>query len=213
MIRQILFDFDGVIVDSMTVRDYGFRTILGKYNPSLIDDFIRYHRHNGGLSRYVKIRYFFEVMLGESISEGQVYELALQFSKIMQEHLISPQIIIPETVDFIKKIYKKIPLHIVSGSDGAELNFLCLKLGLDSYFVTIEGSPTAKNDLVTQIMMKYRYDPKETLLIGDSINDQEAARLSGLYFVGFNNEFLKPISDLYVDVIDDRIFGLPLVGQ
>ncbi|EIB46266.1 hypothetical protein cje146_07665 [Campylobacter jejuni subsp. jejuni 2008-894] len=30
MIKNILWDFDGVIVDSLTIRDYGFREILKK---------------------------------------------------------------------------------------------------------------------------------------------------------------------------------------
>ena len=207
MIKQILFDFDGVIIDSMAVRDEGFRYIVKEYNNILIEEFIKYHRYNAGLSRYVKIRYFYEKMLGQSISEEKVNELASEFSTIMKERLTTPEIIITKTVDFIKSIYKDIPLHIVSGSDEKELNFLCEALKLDTYFVTIEGSPTPKNDLVSDIMKKYAYDLKETLLIGDSINDYEAAKKSDLYFVGFNNDDLKELSDLYVPVIDKTILG------
>ncbi len=208
MIRQILFDFDGVIIDSMAVRDYGFRTIMQGHEQSLIDEFIRYHRYNAGLSRYVKIRYFYEEMLKQPITEDRVYELAAQFSDIMKERLVAPDVIIPKTVDFIKSIYLQMPMHIVSGSDEVELNFLCRMLRLDAYFVTIEGSPTPKNDLVSGIMDKYGYDPKETLLIGDSVNDYEAAKQSGLYFVGFNNKSLMPISDYYADEIEKRILGV-----
>lgn len=209
MISQILFDFDGVIIDSMDVRDYGFRTIVQGYDKELIDKFIEYHRYNAGLSRYVKIRYFYEEMLGQAISEDQVNELASKFSNIMKEHLVTRDIIIQETIDFIESIYKDITLHIVSGSDERELNFLCKSLGLEQYFITIEGSPTPKNDLVSNIMKEYAYDPKETILIGDSINDYEAAKKSALHFVGFNNEDLKTKSDLYVDVIDKRTLEFP----
>lgn len=205
MIHQILFDFDGVIIDSMDVRDLGFRTIVKGHDKALIDEFIKYHRYNAGLSRYVKIRYFYEEMLGQSISDKEVNVLASQFSDIMKKHLITPDVVIRKTIDFIKKIYKRYPLHIVSGSDEKELNFLCRTLELDKYFVTIEGSPTHKNDLVSKIMEKYSYEPKETALIGDSINDYDAAKNSELIFMGINNEALKPISDLYVDVVDKRV--------
>jgi len=205
MIKQILFDFDGVIVDSMSVRDYGFRTIMKGHEEKLIDAFIDYHRYNAGLSRYVKIRYFYEELLGKPISDEEVNALAYQFSIIMKEQLIDRSILISETVKFIESIYQKIPLHIVSGSDEKELNYLCDALGLLKYFVTIEGSPTPKNKLVSDIMNRCKYNSKETVLIGDSINDHEAAKKSYMYFVGFNNENLKEISDLYVDVVDESL--------
>lgn len=212
MIKQILFDFDGVIIDSMHVRDFGFRSILQGYETSLVERFIDYHRYNAGLSRYVKIRHFYEIMLGESITEEKVNELAEQFSQIMKDRLVTPDVLITETVDFIKNIYKKIPLHIVSGSDEVELNFLCQQLELDKYFITIEGSPTPKNDLVHGIMKKHMYDPSETILIGDSINDYEAAKKSDLFFVGFNNIDLQKVSDLYLDTIDKQVLELPNVN-
>ena len=208
MIKQILFDFDGVIIDSMHVRDEGFRTIVEGHDEALIDKFIAYHRYNAGLSRYVKIRYFYETLLGKTISDNEVNVLANKFSQIMKKRLVSSDILISETIDFIKNIHEHIPLHIVSGSDEQELNFLCKKLNIDNYFVTIKGSPTPKNELVKNIMNTYNYNPKETLLIGDSINDYDAAKINGLYFVGFNNENLSSVSDLYVDVIDNKILDV-----
>ena len=62
---------------------------------------------------------------------------------------------------------------------------------MTQYFKTIEGSPTCKNDLVKNILEKYKYDPKETILIGDSINDYEAANINGMKFYGYNNEKLR----------------------
>ncbi|HIP13324.1 MAG TPA: HAD family hydrolase [Arcobacter sp.] len=199
MIQQILFDFDGVIIDSMDVRDYGFRKIVEGHDEALVDAFIKYHRYNAGLSRYVKIRYFYEEMLGQSISEKRVNELASKFSEIMKERLTTPEVIISETVDFIKRIYKRVPLHIVSGSDGAELRFLCRKLNLDKYFVTIEGSPTPKNKLVKDIMTKYKYNSKNTILIGDSVNDYEAAEINCIKFYGYNNRDLLSKGLGYID--------------
>ena len=72
MIKTILWDFDGVILDSMKVRDWGFEEIFKKYNRKLVDQLLYYHRINGGLSRYVKIRYFFEELLGQSITQAGI---------------------------------------------------------------------------------------------------------------------------------------------
>lgn len=187
MIKQILFDFDGVIIDSMPVRDFGFENMVAGHDPALIKQFLDYHRINAGLSRFAKIRYFHEQMLGSSITDEEVNRLTTEFSIIMKERLVTPEIIIQETVNFIKSIYKTIPLHIVSGSEENELNFLCKAHCLDGYFVSIEGSPTPKIELVKNIMKKYGYKQKETVLIGDSISDFDAADASDLEFYGYNN--------------------------
>ena len=59
MIKNILFDFDGVIIDSMPIREAGFRLIFQDFDKYLVDKLIDYHNQNGGLSRYVKIDFFF----------------------------------------------------------------------------------------------------------------------------------------------------------
>ena len=68
--KGFLFDFDGVIIDSMPIREDGFRLIFKDFDTYLVDKLIDYHNQNGGLSRYAKIKYFFEVVLGKTISEN-----------------------------------------------------------------------------------------------------------------------------------------------
>ena len=199
MIKTIFWDFDGVILDSMPIRDYGFSKIFEDFDKSLVDKLLEYHTKNGGLSRYVKIRYFYNTLLGVEVSDERVQELADKFSTIMRAELTNKKYLIGETVEFIEKNYKNYNFHIVSGSDEKELNYLCEKLGLTNYFKTIEGSPTAKNDLVKNILEKYKYNSNECILIGDSINDYEAANTNDMKFYGYNNEKLKDISIQYIN--------------
>jgi len=37
MIKNILFDFDGVILDSMPIRDYGFKKIFEDFDDNLVN--------------------------------------------------------------------------------------------------------------------------------------------------------------------------------
>ncbi len=202
MIKTIFWDFDGVILDSMPIRDYGFAKIFEEFDKELVDKLLEYHTLNGGLSRYVKIRYFYNILLGVEVNDEKVQELADKFSTIMKSELTNKKYLIKETVEFIKENYKKYNFHIVSGSDEKELNYLCKELDLTQYFKTIEGSPTPKNDLVKKILEKYKYDPKECILIGDSINDYEAANVNGIKFYGYNNEKLKKL-DEYIKTFGD----------
>lgn len=201
-IKTIFWDFDGVILDSMPIRDFGFVKIFEEFDKELVDKLLEYHTLNGGLSRYVKIRYFYNILLKKDVSDEKVQELADKFSIIMKTELTNKKYLIKETVDFIEKNYQNCNFHIVSGSDGKELNYLCKELDLTKYFKTIEGSPTPKNDLVKKILEKYKYDPKECILIGDSINDYEAANVNGIKFYGYNNVKLKKL-DGYIKNFGD----------
>lgn len=40
MISNILWDFDGVIIDSLTIRDYGFREIFRSFDNEDIEKLI-----------------------------------------------------------------------------------------------------------------------------------------------------------------------------
>lgn len=193
------WDFDGVILDSNTVREFGFKKVLENFPEHQVSQLLDFHRMNGGLSRYVKFRYFYETILGETITENQVNELAESFSKIMLEELIKPDYLIAETVDYLKENSSKVPMYIVSGSDQTELRFLCEKLGLHHHFKGIYGSPIPKIQLVKTILNENpTIIPAESCLIGDSHNDYEAAQTNGLDFLGYNNEELQTISKYYI---------------
>jgi phosphoglycolate phosphatase-like HAD superfamily hydrolase len=193
----ILWDFDGVLMDSMAIREQGFQTVLSGYPPEEVMLLLEYHRKNGGLSRYVKFRYFFEVIRKETVLEPRILELAGVFSKVMMESLINPALLINDSLSFVRQYYQQIPMHIVSGSDGEELNEICRQMQISSYFKTIAGSPTMKKDLIADILGLYGY--KSVILIGDSLNDFEAAQSNNIDFVGFNNTALRDLGLPYIE--------------
>ncbi|MHB1277556.1 MAG: HAD family hydrolase [Bacteroidia bacterium] len=196
--KHILWDFDGVIIDSDRARVEGFRTVLGSFPADQVAELLRFHSQNGGLSRYVKFRYFFEQIRKEEVSEKQILQLADDFSEIMRVTLTDRSLLIPDSVRFIKKSYQRVPLHIVSGSDGQELRFLCRELGIDSMFRSIEGSPVAKTQLVANLIGSGQVQADQTCLIGDAGNDFEAAMANGIDFFGYNNPSLRSLGSGYI---------------
>ncbi|ECP7610346.1 HAD family hydrolase [Campylobacter jejuni] len=202
MIKNILWDFDGVIVDSLSIRNYGFREILKNFDKDLVEKLIIYHQINGGLSRFHKIRYFFNEILKRDIDDKDIQNYANKFSLIMKKELVKSKYLILDSVNFIQKNYKKFNFHIVSGSEHNELNFLCQKLQINQYFHSIHGSPTSKIELVKNLLFQENYKKHETILIGDSINDFEATKLNQIDFYGYNNSRLKDISKVYIEKFD-----------
>ncbi|WP_213522266.1 HAD family hydrolase [Nonlabens sp.] len=196
IIKTIFWDFDGVLMNSNAVRDKGFELVLADYPKDQVKQLMDFHQANGGLSRYVKFRYFFEEVRGEEITDEEVQIWADKFSEIMYANLINEDLLIKETNDFVKANYQKYQMHIVSGSDGKELRKICKGVRINQYFKSIEGSPTPKKKLVANILEEQNYKQEEFILIGDSINDYEAAKNNGIFFMGYNSKKVAPLSDM-----------------
>lgn len=199
MIKNILWDFDGVILDSMKVKGDGFMELFKDYDSNSLTLLSEYHYLNGGISRFDKIKYFYEKILKKTIIQEDINLLANKFASIIEEGLYDRNALIQESVNFIKKNYKNCNFHIVSGAEHKELNNLCKFFSLSKYFLTINGSPIHKNNLVKNILEREEYNNDETILIGDSINDYEAARNNNICFYGYNNKTLKDKSYIYIE--------------
>jgi phosphoglycolate phosphatase-like HAD superfamily hydrolase len=197
--KVILWDFDGVIMDSMPIRDKGFEEVLKDYPEDQVEKLMIYHRSNGGLSRYVKFRYFFEEIRKEPIADDKILVLANKFSEIMLMLLMDEKLLIQDSCHFIRNYWKEYDMHIVSGSDGKELAVICQNLGLTKYFKTINGSPTPKKEIVRRIITEKKYPLSQIALIGDSINDYEASEVNQIVFFGYNNRALLKVSENYIE--------------
>jgi len=195
-IKVILWDFDGVIMASNEVRDSGFERVLADYPKDHVDKLLAFHRKNGGLSRYVKFRHFFEEIRGEPVTETEVKQWAQKFSEIMLITLKDESLLISETVDFIRNNYESYDMYVVSGSDQKELREICTSVGINKYFNDILGSPTPKKENVRHIILKNGYSKEHCVLIGDSINDYEAAEDAGIYFYGYGNKDIMNLSSI-----------------
>lgn len=197
--KILLWDFDGVIMDSNPIRTYGFQEVLKPYPAYQVKELIAYHKQNGGLPRYEKFRYFFEKIRNEQTDETAIKQLCEKFSSIMLQKLLNEDLLINDAVSFIKAKYQKFTMHVVSGSDETELKQVCNALHLTKYFTSLVGSPTLKPELVKQVLQNYNYNKPDVAYIGDSINDYDAAKANNVDFYGYNNDSLRNVSVKYIE--------------
>lgn len=187
MLKVIFWDFDGVLMNSNAVRDLGFKTVLAEFPKEQVSQLLTFHKANGGLSRYVKFRYFFEEIRNEQVLDDSIVFLTDSFSLIMKELLANPELLIEETLNFIKENQDKYVMYITSGSDQEELRFLCKSIGIEHLFTSIHGSPKPKIDWVKELIEINGHKKSECILIGDSPNDFDAANANDIGFIPYNN--------------------------
>ncbi len=197
-VKNIIFDFDGVILDSVPIKTEAFRTLFESFPEEEVDQLIAYHLKNGGVSRYEKIHYFFEKIHSQLITDSEVLMYAQQYSKLTKEELCNSKYLIADSLCFIQTNYKKINMHIASGADESDLKEICRAQGLDKYFLSIHGAPEKKDKIVRSILEVNNYHIEKTILIGDSINDYHAAKTNKLQFFGYNNIELHN-KEFYID--------------
>ena len=58
MIKGIIFDFDGVIAESVHIKSSAFSDLYKSYGEDIVKRVVKHHEANGGMSRYKKIRYY-----------------------------------------------------------------------------------------------------------------------------------------------------------
>lgn len=181
-LQHVIFDFDGVLAETNQVRVEGFKTLFSSFPDELLDSFVAYVRANGGLSRYSKIRYFFEFLLQQPVSEEQVNLLAAKYSALVTERVITADAV-RGSREFLSRWAGYLDFAIISGSDEQELQFVCSARGIARFFSHIFGSPSTKQDNFKRLFEVTGWQRHNCLYIGDSINDLNAANDSCVPFL------------------------------
>lgn len=183
MNKGIIFDFDGVICDSVNVKTDAFATMYKAYGDKVVAKVIRHHHEHGGISRYEKFRYYHKEFLGIALTDEEVMIMGDKFSSIaLQKVIDSPYL--PGVLDFIKKSQQNSDLFICTGTPETEIRIILDKKGLTKYFKGIYGAPKNKADIIQEIMHTYRFSTEELEFYGDAMTDYNAAKATNIKFTG-----------------------------
>jgi len=181
--KAFVFDFDGVIADSVEVKTEAFAKLFETYGPSIQHRVIDHHRKHGGMTRAEKIRYYYESFLNQPIGDKQLADLCTKFSHLVVDKVVAaPEI--QGAKNFLDFWYGTLPCFIDSATPGAEIIKIVSHRGLSKYFVEILGSERAKSDNLAYILEKHNIRPENCLFFGDASSDYEAAVKCGVDFVG-----------------------------
>jgi len=181
MIKNIFFDFDGVIVDSVNVKTQAFEKLYAPYGENISQKVVEHHQANGGMSRYEKFKFYHKQFLGNEIDEKEVDKLANQFSLLVKQGVIdSPEV--KGSHDFIKKYRDRFNMFVITGTPTEESIAICKARGILHYFKGIYGSPKKKEYWTKYILNEYDLNSTETIFVGDAMADYNAAMQANLRF-------------------------------
>ena len=150
--KIIVFDFDGVLVDSVHVKTSAFEQMYLAYGSSVVGKVRSHHKQNGGMSRFKKFKYYHETYLSKKLDSEEIERMSEQFSALVIDKVVSSDWI-PGAEGFLQKLYeKKISCVIVSATPQREIELIVKKRGMAKYFSEVYGSPTSKYENLVNIL-------------------------------------------------------------
>jgi len=207
ILKAIIFDFDGVIAESVQVKTDAFKQLYSPFGKEIVEKVTKHHEANGGVSRYNKIKYYHKMFLDTELTSTGVNELASQFGEIVIDKVIkSPYV--SGSVELIKKNYGKYKQFISTGTPTEEIKQILIKRQINHYFTEIFGSPQEKQYHIKQILFKYKLKSNELIFFGDSNTDFEAAQDANIKFILVKNKFNNDLSKDFKGTRIDNFVGL-----
>ena len=197
MIKAIIFDFDGVILDSVNVKTDAFAKMFSSYGSEVVEKVVQHHKQHGGISRFVKIKHYYNEYLNREIDENELEKLCYEFSKLVYDGVInSPWI--EGAKEFLVENHKSYKFFIATGTPQDEIINITFDLNIAQYFCGIYGSPRKKEELIQLIINKNQLHKEEILFIGDALTDYEAAKYYSIKFIGISSSNITFSNDVLV---------------
>ncbi len=217
MLKAIIFDCDGVIVDSEPHHLRAFQTVLAEEGIALTRE--AYYR------KYLAMddRGAFETVLTEwnrPADKDAVKPLILRKKAVYQALSQEKLVLYPGVVDFVKKAQGCYRLAIASGAFRSEIKAALDYGGIREAFPVIvsaqdvrRGKPHPEAYLTALQQLNERTSespmlPAECVVIEDSLHGVEAARAAGMRCLAVTNSYSRESLNGRADRIVESLVGL-----
>lgn len=182
MIRAIIFDFDGVLVESVDIKTRAFAELFRAEGGSVVKKVIAYHLLNTGVSRFEKFVYIYKNILKRRLNRQVYRDLCDRFSRLAAEKVIEAPYVLGarEFLDSQSAVYD---CFVVSATPQDEIREIVKKRKMEHYFKAVYGAPCAKAAAVAKILRERRLLPGEIVYVGDALGDYKAARANKIRFI------------------------------
>ena len=192
---SIIFDCDGVILQSNKLKSDAFGEVLVQYDPKIVAAFVAWHKKTGGVSRFEKFANFFRDRLAVENWQALTDAACVDFGKIVFEGLCRCPFV-PGFDAYLAWLQtQNIPLAVNTGGAEDEVREVFRTREVLGDFTTVLGSPTTKFENMIKLREMGLLRPG-AIYFGDSKLDFELARDFELRFVYVGHESEWPEGEM-----------------
>ncbi|HXG54546.1 MAG TPA: HAD family hydrolase [Vicinamibacterales bacterium] len=180
-LRAVIFDFDGVILDSNALKTDAFHAVFSRF-PEHAEAMRRYHDAYVSQSRYEKFTYLVERLLGRPGDTALVHALADDFATLLRDRMDVCGFV-PGARDMLEDLSPRGPLYLASMTPEAELVRLLDIHAIHHHFRRVYGCPPWTKPQAVGAIVEELGGADGVALVGDSAGDQRAAAVHGVEFI------------------------------
>jgi phosphoglycolate phosphatase-like HAD superfamily hydrolase len=214
MISTVIFDFDGVIVDSVDIKGQAFCHLFRHQPEEIRQRIADLHANHAGMTRSEKFKIICQEFLNQPATAADLEKLSADFSQFCVEKIVSVAYI-RGAFEFISKHYADYDLYVASSAPESELKEIVKRRGIADFFKGTFGIPRTKLAICRSILEQGQLSPQQVAFIGDSISDYEVARQCGTHFIGRVDESSKDLlskQPLETNYESSRYRGFRILG-
>jgi len=188
-IRAIVFDFDGVVVDSEPLYEQAEKKLFAKYHICPGEEIWKRIK---GLSEKI----FLILLRDEYGIEVSIEELQVYSRQYLREVFARDLKYVPGFVEFFERIKPHYRNGLVTSTSRDLLDWIFRHTAIRNDFqeiVTVDDTANGKPYPEPYLLIARRLgvQPDEMLVIEDSINGVQSARAAGAYTVGFTTTLTR----------------------
>ena len=182
MLRAIVFDFDGVILESAEVKTDAFCELYAAHGADVVAKVRAHHLENLGVSRFKKFEWIETNIFGRTLAPEGSKQLGERFTSLALEKVLAAPFV-PGIEDALPVLAERYACFVASGTPHDELNLIVERRGLTPRFREVHGTPREKPEIVRDLIARHALAPDEILFVGDGLTDYKAAMAVGTHFL------------------------------
>lgn len=184
MIRCVVFDFDGTLVDSNAIKFSSFLDVAGEL-PGGVEVMAGVINSQTSATRYEIFDCFVaDMQIPQSQRAALSCEMAAKYTALCYSEISKATEITGIQVALGRLAVQGLRLYVSSATPTEPLRALIRARGWHRIFHGVYGSPASKETHVRQIISEGRWAPEELVYVGDSDADALAAAETGCGFIG-----------------------------